>query len=130
MARRPWSAAERRPGAAATTGRLAAEAALRFGADATYDGRTVAFRTADAGLRRPLRASCASPDDALVADQLRRFSLLDGTDPDPVGVTAWSQPWVPLWLEWEAELHLADRLDGWALGAVDLEPVGRRRARR
>ena len=43
----------------------------------------------------------------------------------PVAVTAWSQPWSPIWLEWEIELTLSDRLDGWALGAVDMEnPAG------
>ena len=117
-------AANRGLDVAATTGRLAAEATLRFGADATYDGRTAAFRVADAGLQAPAQGVVRTRlDDALVADQLRRFSLLEGTDPDPVGVTAWSQPWVPLWLEWEVELQVADRLDGWALGAVDEEPV-------
>ena len=130
----PWlagvAAAKGGLDAAATTGRLAAEAALRFGADATYDGRTVAFRTADAGLQAPAQGVVRTRlDDALVADQLRRFSLLEGADPDPVGVTAWSQPWVPLWLEWEVEVHLADRLDGWALGAIDRRAGRRRRAR-
>ena len=45
-----------------------------------------------------------------------------GAEPSPVGITAWSQPWVPMWLEWEAELELTDTLRGWKLDAVDLEP--------
>jgi len=40
-----------------------------------------------------------------------------------VGLTSWAQPWVPLWLEWEAEITPADDLTGWRLGPVDLEPV-------
>jgi hypothetical protein len=59
-----------------------------------------------------------------VADGLRRFSLVVGADCDPVGVTAWSQPWVPLWLEWEVELQATDRFEGWSLGQIDFEPSG------
>ena len=44
-----------------------------------------------------------------------------GADADPVGVTAWSQPWIPLWLEWEATLLASERLEGWRLGQVDFE---------
>ena len=44
-----------------------------------------------------------------IADQLRRFSLFQGVDPDPVAITAWSQPWVPLWFEWELTLALDER---------------------
>ncbi|HSC90822.1 MAG TPA: hypothetical protein VLB86_04125 [Gaiellaceae bacterium] len=92
--------------------RLAAEAAIRFGRDGTYDGTTAA-----------LAPKAGSFERRWVADELRRFSLVKGVDPDPVGVTAWSQPWVPLWLEWEVEVETpADpSLGGWALGDVDLE---------
>ena len=103
--------ASRPPGAAWTRlrrpRRLAAEAALRFGADATYDGRTVAFRRrrraagALGVVRRAGRRARRRPAAPLLAARGRR--------PDPVGVTAWSQPWVPLWLEWEVEIDLADR---------------------
>ena len=95
--------------------RLTAEAALRFGRDGTYDGATQAF-TAKSG----------SFEQRWVGDELRRFSLVKGADPDPVGVTAWSQPWVPLWLEWEVELTSAEEpsLDGWSLIDVDLERDG------
>jgi hypothetical protein len=104
--------------APATERRLFAEAVLRFGVSGTYDGRTDAFQAGDRALGAEVRL-----ERSLVADQLRRFSLVQGTDPDPVGVTVWSQPWVPLWLEWEATLDAADRLDGWRLGQVDEEPV-------
>jgi hypothetical protein len=103
----------------ATTRRLVAEAALRFGVDAIYDGRTAAFQPATRAPGTPqVRVT-----DHLVADQLHRFSLVLGTDPDPVGVTVWSQPWVPLWLDWEVELTSSDRLLGWRLAAVDYESV-------
>jgi len=104
----------------ATKSRMVAEAALRFGStQAVYDGTSGAFS------RKVKMAGGATRQltDERIADQLRRFSLVQGVDPDPVGVTAWSQPWIPLWLEWELDLALSDRLDGWALGSVDVETV-------
>ena len=104
--------------AKATRSRMVAEAALRFGStEAVYDGTSGAFS------RKVKMAGGATRQltDERIADQLRRFSLVQGVDPDPVGVTAWSQPWVPLWLEWELALDLGDRLEGWSLGAVDME---------
>ena len=92
----------------------------RFGStQAVYDGTSGAFS------RKVKMAGGATRQltDERIADQLRRFSLVQGVDPDPVGVTAWSQPWIPLWLEWELDLALSDRLDGWALGSVDVETV-------
>ena len=92
--------------------RLDAEAAIRFGANAVYDGTTQALAGEVAG----------RIEKADVADQLLRHSMFVGAEPSPIGVTVWSQPWVPTWLEWEAELDLAGTLRGWALDAVDLEP--------
>jgi hypothetical protein len=92
--------------------RLDAEAAVRFGADAVYDGSTQVLAGAGAG----------RIDRADVADQLLRHSMFVGAEPSPIGITAWSQPWVPTWLEWEAELDLTDTVRGWLLDAVDLEP--------
>lgn len=93
--------------------RINAEAALRYSVDGVYDGAVPAFRSG--------KGTQISPQEAQIGDQLRRFSMSDGVDADPVAVTAWAQPWLPLWLEWEVELHLSDRLDGWSLGAVDLD---------
>jgi hypothetical protein len=113
----PWvartAAARHNRGVAETEGRIFAEAALRFGATGIYDG-TASGMVADNATRQLAGVR--------IADQLRRFSLVAGVDVDPVGLTAWAQPWVPLWLEWEVELRVTDRLDGWHLGAVDLEP--------
>jgi len=117
--------------------RLVAESVLRFGADATYDGATLAFhpnlpRTPAARRRHALldgaRAAAAQEagvrqQQVQVADELHRFSLYAGADPDLVGVTAWCQPWVPLWLEWEVEVAGLDppALRAWRLGQLDLE---------
>lgn len=95
---------------AATRKRFAGEMAVRYSRDGVYDGGTAVLTKAAA---RSTRLE--------VADQLRRFSLYDGVDPDPVSVTTWSQPWVPLWIEWEVELATRADVAGWTLGAVDLE---------
>lgn len=119
----PWiaalAAAKHRLDGGATRKRLIAEAALRFGStNAVYDGTSGAFsrQVKMAGGR-----TRAITDDR-IADQLRRFSLFQGVDPDPVAITAWSQPWVPLWFEWELTLTLSDRLEGWMLDVIDMAP--------
>jgi len=58
-----------------------------------------------------------------IEEQLTRRSLADGVFPDPVGVTAWAQPWLPLFADWEVEVASSDRLDGWTLGEADAEPA-------
>ena len=94
--------------------RMFAETALRFKRDGSFSAGGV---TTGSELKRsPYR-------EALIASSLNRFSLIAGVDPDPVSVTAWSQPWVPMWLEWEVEIDTTDRLDGWRLGPVDLQTV-------
>ncbi|MDB5752849.1 MAG: hypothetical protein JWP65_3270 [Ramlibacter sp.] len=128
-----WIAAAVAPpgaGRKALLARLSAESVLRFGRDGTYDGTTAVLD--------PVRARAPSPgaravaqvvrpgvrqQQALVADELRKFSLYKGADPDLVGVTTWSQPWVPMWIEWEVALEGLDppTLQAWQLGAVDLD---------
>ena len=58
-----------------------------------------------------------------IADELRKFSLYKGADPDLVGVTTWAQPWVPMWLEWEVGIEGLDppTLDAWRLGTLDID---------
>lgn len=96
--------------------RLRAESLLRFGRDGSYDGATDVFVGA--------RASIDAKQQMAVT--LRRFSMMKGVDPDLVGVTCWSQPWVPLWLEWEVAVEGLDpdAVADWELGAVDQQPVG------
>lgn len=110
-------AAKRNLDANATRRRMVAEAALRFGTDAVFDGETPAFQPKSNARNRSKTAIASS----VVKDELYRFSLVEGSDADPVGVTAWSQPWIPLWLDWEVKLTSSDRLEGWRLGAVDYE---------
>ncbi len=93
--------------------RFQAESVMRYGRAATYDGRS-SFLLDKFG-PETLTAM-------LVADQVRRHSLYEGVEPDPVAVTAWSQPWIPIWLEWAAELTETDPLEDWTLGPIDLEP--------
>ncbi|WP_152207345.1 hypothetical protein [Marinobacter changyiensis] len=54
------------------------------------------------------------------AAELARASYLEGFTPSPLGVTAWRQPWVPLWLEWRVELEGSTRLSDWALDDLEL----------
>ena len=106
--------------------RLLAEAAIRYGTEAAYRSTTSVFSSfspspaAAAGVSEQGRVEAYA-----VADQLRRFSLFNGVDPDLVGVTAWIQPWRPVWLEWEVQLVPSPGPSSWLLGSVDLEePAG------
>lgn len=114
--------------------RLRAETLLRFGIDGTYDGATTAFHPAlpkTAAARRRGAQAVARPQPGVVemqrqvADELRRFSVYQGADPDPVGVTTWSQPWVPMWLEWQVRLSGIDppTLEAWRLQTLDQAPT-------
>jgi hypothetical protein len=116
-----------------TLSRLRAESLLRFGVDGTYDGATSAFQPAlprTAAARRDQALKRTAPgvqeQQRLVADEMRKLSLYAGADPDPVGVTTWSQPWVPMWLEWQVQIEGIDppTLEAWKLDAIDLEAVG------
>lgn len=128
-----WIAAALRPPGAARgvlLARLKAESVLRFGRDGTYDGTTATL--AKFGAPQGPQGVHAAPkapvpgqreQQAMVADELRKFSLYKGADPDLVGVTTWAQPWVPMWLEWEARIEGLDppALAAWQLREVDLE---------
>ncbi|MEJ8853001.1 hypothetical protein WKW79_00385 [Variovorax robiniae] len=130
-----WIATAVSPTKADRTGifnRLKAESVLRFGADGTYDGATVAFTgaVATSNTRRARAAAANNPitpgkqqQQTMVADEVRKFSLYQGVDPDLVGVTTWAQPWVPMWLEWEVKVEGLDppTLEAWQLAEVDLE---------
>ena len=102
--------------------RLQAEALIRYGLKGQYDGASPAFSTLD-------ETQARSVDQRLQQEQmgqaLRRYSLLEGTEPSLVAVTAWKQPWVPLWLEWEVQLDGVDpaSLAAWRLGQIDVNPL-------
>ncbi len=93
--------------------RLGVELALRFDPSGGYLGK--------AGAELTLGRGDLDPVQARISELLRRHSLLEGVEPDLVALTAWAQPWVPMWLEWRAEVAPADDLTGWQLGPVDLE---------
>lgn len=94
---------------------LFAETAVLYGTDGTYDGKTKAFTSNAASSAETEVAGVA------VAAQLAQFSLLPGVRPDPRGVTVWGgQPWLPVWLEWEAEVNLGKGVEDWTLGQIDL----------
>jgi len=129
-----WIAAALAPpgsGRATLLNRLKAESVLRFGHDGTYDGTTVALNPNIAKTPRARRVQAAQQNlqpgvrqqQTLVSDELRKFSLYQGADPDLVGVTTWAQPWVPMWIEWEAKVEGLDppTLQAWTLGALDLD---------
>lgn len=113
--------------------RLKAESVMRFGPDGTYDGATVAFHLTVAKTARARRVQAARAatrvepgvrqTQMMIADELLKFSLYKGVDPDLVGVTTWAQPWIPMWLEWEIKIEGLDprTLEVWRLGSVDLE---------
>ena len=72
----------------------------------------------DAEARLRLRAMAPGSDAA----RLYALSLADGVLPSPVALTPFRQAWVPLYLEWQLELEIDDRLDRWTLGELDYEP--------
>lgn len=122
----------------ATGSRLAAELALRYDRTGAYT-QAVSLTALGGDPRRRREAAdvgvlgraggrgTAAGWAELGDEALRTFSVLAGVEPSPVAVTAWAQPWVPLWIEWEVLVQTTDPNDpgdplaGWALGAVDLE---------
>jgi hypothetical protein len=71
--------------------------------------------TAEHALRWDTTASAAAKD------ALRPASLWAGTEASPLATTAWRQPWVPLFLEWELALTIDDDMTRWTLAEVDLD---------
>jgi len=92
--------------------RLKGEMALRYSADGRYDGQAPV-------LRNPRRRSTIAEAEA--NGLLFTHSLAEGVEPSPVAITAWAQPWCPIWLEWELEVTPGDGLNGFDLGMVDFQ---------
>jgi hypothetical protein len=119
-------AGDGKPSRNAAAGRLGAELGLRYDATGAYTTRGGPKGAGGGGTKTsggfsPLGDRAAAA--AAVQEALRRHSLLEGVEPDLVAITAWAQPWVPIWVEYELAATVADDLTGWRLGAVDLEPV-------
>jgi hypothetical protein len=98
----------------AATNRVGAEMVLRYGSGGGYLGKASPALTLGRGDADPVLTQ--------TRELLRRHSMLEGVEPDLVAITAWAQPWVPMWLEWLARVTPADDLTGWVLGPVDVEP--------
>jgi hypothetical protein len=94
--------------------RIFGEVALRYGDKSTYSGSLPI--SSGSGGKEHLWAG------SKVTNELRRFSVLEGVDPDPIGITTWAQPWIPQWLEWEVELKCIDQLGPTQLEEIDIEP--------
>ena len=120
------SATGARPSSDAVRPRIAAEMALRYDATGAYTA--LAGPKTVGGGGTPTSggfSTLGGPGGSriVVHELLRRHSLLEGVEPDLVGITAWAQPWVPMWVEYELAVDVAAGLTGWRLGAVDLEAV-------
>jgi hypothetical protein len=127
-----WLAAAGAPSHGAATqyeARIAGEMVRLFGTEGRYDG------TAGLSLSTPKSGKAAkaasggwgeirdrmTPEVQQISAELARFSTLRGMPPSPVALTTWRQPWVPLWLEWEATVTGTSTLRGWTLDGYDLE---------
>ena len=92
--------------------RLAAELGLRFDDTGAYTGRAGPLAAGGAGTPHAggiVGRGDADATAATVQEILRRHSLVDGVEPDLVAVTAWAQPWIPLWVEYEVAVEVATR---------------------
>lgn len=51
-------------------------------------------------------------------------SMKEGVEPSPLAVNVWRQAWVPLYAEWEVDVHSDERLtpERWELGELDYAP--------
>ena len=110
--------------------------------DHTYVAQAAQFASARTGLpvasvaqrmvaEQALRYDTSTLSGGLVAasafesgkDLLRAASLRDGMDASPVATTHWSQPWVPMFLEWTLGLRASESLEGWTLADTDVDPA-------
>jgi hypothetical protein len=127
----PWLADRiaARPGAPSRAGavaRLGAELALRYDETGAYTANAGPGAVGGQGTVFPGKLVTRGDRDATavsVQEILRRHSLLEGVEPDLVAITAWAQPWIPMWAEYEIAVDVATSTDGWRLGAVDLDPA-------
>lgn len=99
-----------------TQNRLRGEIALRYTKDGRYDGDASLVQAKD---------DVAPAMRHAISEELRRFSIIEGIDPSPVGVTSWSQPWCPIWLEWEVAIDIGENLEGWSLGRIEFAGEGK-----
>ena len=116
--------------------RIQGEMLRLFSADGRYDGAgeyTLAATAASPQGTTPRASAGRSWSDVSAAEnaarkqaaaELARASYLVGSTPSPLGVTAWRQPWVPLWLEWQVALEGTTSMEQWQLDDLELAPKG------
>jgi hypothetical protein len=104
--------------------RFEAEHLLRYDASGAYSTKAGIEASSEPVVDAVWRQGDPDPDAAVVSQVLRDHSLVVGVDPSPVGVTAWAQPWSPMWLEYELEVRSAGvaAAADWTLGQTDLAP--------
>lgn len=109
--------------------RVVAEHVRLFGSSMTYDGSGSAAllgsvrRSQPQASRESSWAGVSTASDHVgheLAAQVSRYSTVAGTPPSPVAITAWRQPWSPLYLEWEVRVVGRRTLAGWTLDGLDL----------
>jgi hypothetical protein len=103
---------------AAVTDRMAAEHALRYDTSELTAARASMASAAATGA---VGASAVTAQSG--KDLLRAASLRDGMDASLIATTPWTQPWVPMFLEWTLGLRLDKTLTRWTLAATDLDPA-------
>lgn len=125
--------------------RIQGEMLRLFSADGRYDGvgeytlagSAVAPQSSDTASPGAAPRAAASPADSWAASasittmerrqavaELARASYLQGLAPSPLGVTAWRQPWAPLWLEWRVEVVGTTDMSNWQLDDLEMVPKG------
>ena len=103
--------------AAAVTNRMVAEHALRYDTSEL----TIATGTTASAAGADTTASAVTVQSG--KDLLRTASLRDGMDASPIATTPWTQPWVPMFLEWTLALRVDETLADWTLTDTDVDPA-------
>ena len=104
--------------------RFEAEHLLRYDASGAYSTKAGIEASSQPVVDAIWRQGDPDPYSVVIAQGLRDHSMLAGVDPSPVGVTAWAQPWSPMWLEYEVDVLSGGvaAAPGWELGQTDLGP--------
>lgn len=106
--------------------RISAEHLLRYDVSGAYSTKAATRAVSEPVVDAVWRAGDPDADAIRLVSAIREHSVLAGVEPSPVGVTAWAQPWSPMWLEFSVDVHStgasAATTSAWALGQTDLEP--------
>jgi hypothetical protein len=106
--------------------RISAEHLLRYDVSGAYSTKAATRAVSEPVVDAVWRAGDPDPDAIRLISAIREHSVLTGVEPSPVGVTAWAQPWSPMWLEFSVDVHStgasAATTSAWTLGQTDVEP--------